>query len=532
MKKNRLNKKWLIFALIISVVSGYIKGESLVFPINFEEAINYNWVDIGGATTAIVANPEASGINTSSKVSKVVKSGGEVWAGAFVSLIKAIDFSTYKDFKVKVYVPQVGTKVTLKLENADDNSIFIEVNASITKANEWEELTFNFAEADVSASYQKVVVFFDLGTVGDGTAASTYYLDDIDHPGVDYGNNSGGGDVSDTFNLDDYTLIWADEFNTDGALDDTKWFLQTQLPAGGSWFNGEVQHYTDRTENSYVVDGVLKLVAKKESFTDQGVTKEYTSARLNSKFAFTYGRVEVKAKLPSGVGTWPAIWMLGKNINESGAYWETQGYGTMAWPACGEIDIMEHWGHNENVVSSAMHTPSSYGGTINTGHQIISSATTEFHIYAMNWDADKIVFTVDGKEHYRYSPEVKNADTWPYDADQYLLFNIAIQPSISASFSESSMDIDYVRVYQKRTSSISRKSMPFLELKLYPNPTLGLVFFDEPVDAIAVFSISGRNVYELNYRTDKVDLAHLATGSYILKVEKEGQTYFNRILKK
>ena len=112
-------------------------------------------------------------------------------------------------------------------------------------------------------------------------------------------------------------LLWSDEFDTDGAIDDGKWFHQTQIPAGGSWYNSEVQHYTNRIDNSYVSNGVLSIVAKKEDFTDQGYNKQYTSARLNSKYAFQYGRVEVRAKLPIGVGTWPAIWMLGKNITEA-----------------------------------------------------------------------------------------------------------------------------------------------------------------------------------------------------------------------
>ena len=131
-------------------------------------------------------------------------------------------------------------------------------------------------------------------------------------------------------------LVWSDEFDEDGALDNSKWFHQTELPNGDSWFNGEIQHYTDRLDNTYVEDGIMNLVAKAETFIDQGVTKNYTSARLNSKFAFTYGRVEVRAKLPTGVGTWPAIWMLGKNISENGAYWDNEGFGTTNWPACGE----------------------------------------------------------------------------------------------------------------------------------------------------------------------------------------------------
>ena len=242
-------------------------------------------------------------------------------------------------------------------------------------------------------------------------------------------------------------LLWSDEFDTDGAIDNGKWFHQTQLPSGGSWYNNEIQHYTNRLDNSYVSNGVLRIVAKKEIFTDQGHTKNYTSARLNSKYAFQYGRVEVRAKLPTGYGTWPAIWMLGQNITEAGGYW-AETHGTTAWPACGEIDIMEHWGSNQNYISSAMHTPSSYGGTINHGGQTIPTASSEFHVYELDWNAERMIFSVDGVTHYTYNPEVKDANTWPYDAPQYFLLNIAIEPSIASSFTESSMDIDYVRVYE------------------------------------------------------------------------------------
>jgi hypothetical protein len=243
-------------------------------------------------------------------------------------------------------------------------------------------------------------------------------------------------------------LVWSDEFNGSGAIDTTNWFHQTQLPNGESWYNNEIQHYTNRTDNSNVSGGNLNIIAKKEVFTDQGHTKQYTSARLNSKFAFTYGRVEVRAKLPTGVGTWPAIWLLGRNINEPGAYWETQGYGAVSWPDCGEIDIMEHWGNNQNYVSSAVHTPSSSGATINHGGQTISTASSSFHVYTMEWTEEKMVFSVDDVVHYTYNPAIKNADTWPFDNDQYIILNIAIEPSIDPTFTESSMEIDYIRVYQ------------------------------------------------------------------------------------
>ncbi len=247
-----------------------------------------------------------------------------------------------------------------------------------------------------------------------------------------------------TFN----TLIWSSEFDQDGPLDSTQWFMQSFIPNGRGWFNNEVQHYTDRSDNAFVKDGHLHLVAKKEIYTAQGQTKQYTSARLNSKFAFTYGRVEVRAKLPGGKGVWPAIWTLGKNINEKGAYWQRQGHGTTGWPSCGEMDIMEHWGSKPNIIQSATHTPYKHGDQADLGNQIIPTALSDFHVYSLDWNKDYLSFGVDGKEHYRYHPKNKNARTWPYDHDHYLLLNIAILPIISDTFESCEMLVDYVRVYQ------------------------------------------------------------------------------------
>ena len=245
------------------------------------------------------------------------------------------------------------------------------------------------------------------------------------------------------------SLVWADEFNGEGPLDSDKWFHQTQLPSWGEWFGGLLNHYTDREENAYQEDGNLNLVAIREKYKDQGYEKDFTSARLNSKFAFTYGRLEVRAKMPEGVGTWPAIWMLNTNIIEAGAYWETKGYGTTSWPHCGEIDILEHWGKNQDFVQSALHNSSSYGGeVVNLGGLKIENVSSEFHTYVMEWTKDKITFSVDGKEMYTYQPKVKNNATWPYDSDYYVIMNIAIEREIDPDFKQSAMVVDYIRVYQ------------------------------------------------------------------------------------
>lgn len=251
-------------------------------------------------------------------------------------------------------------------------------------------------------------------------------------------------------------LVWSDEFNTNGAVDANNWFHQTQLPASGSWFNGEVQHYTDGITNSYVASGLLHIVAKKETFTDNGVTKDYTSARLNSKFAFKYGRVDVRAKLPIESGTWPAIWMLGKNVNEDGGYFDAT-YGTTDWPYCGETDIMEHgiFGSQPiNYIQSTMHTPSSHGNSVNNGGTIASDLANSYHIYSVNWSPNQISFLLDGTVYYTYNPAVKDVTTWPFDKEQYLLLNIAmggIAGDLPTNFTQTAMDIDYVRVYQNTT---------------------------------------------------------------------------------
>ena len=252
-------------------------------------------------------------------------------------------------------------------------------------------------------------------------------------------------------------LVWSDEFTTNGAVDSNNWFHQTQLPAGGNWFNSEVQHYTNQITNSYVDTGLLHIVAKKESFTDQGVTKEYTSARLNSKFAFKYGRVDVRARIPKDAGTWPALWMLGKNVNEDGGYFDAQ-YGDTPWPACGEIDILEHGitrSQPDNYIQSALHTPSSSGNTVNIGGVVVSdNIANNYHIYSMNWSPNQILFLLDGVVYYTYNPAIKDASTWPFDKEQYILLNIAmggVAGPIDANFTQTAMDIDYVKVYQNTT---------------------------------------------------------------------------------
>jgi len=288
-------------------------------------------------------------------------------------------------------------------------------------------------------------------------------------------------------------LVWSDEFEVNGAVNPTKWHHQTQLPAGGSWFNGEVQHYTSELTNSFVNAGFLNIVAKKEPYTSQGFTKQYTSARLNSKFAFKYGRVDVRAKLPIQAGTWPAIWMLGKNVNEDGGYFDNA-FGTTSWPACGEIDIMEHGitpSQPINYIQSALHTPSSFGNTVNHGGTIATNLGTDFHVYSMNWSPFQITFLLDGVPFYTYNPAVKTPNNWPFDLEQYLLLNIAmggVAGNIVPNFTQEAMVIDYVRVYQNVqvdtqiptnfTATVGNITSSTIELLLNANDNSGSIVYN------------------------------------------------------
>lgn len=330
------------------------------------------------------------------------------------------------------------------------------------------------------------------------------------------------------------TLVWSDEFDYTGAIDSEKWHHQTLLPNGQSWYNGEIQHYTNRIENSFVSDGTLKIMAIRENFTQQGVTKEFTSARLNSKFAFTYGRVEVRARLPFGVGTWPAIWTLGQNITEPGGYFYSE-FGTTPWPACGEIDIMEHWGMNQDYISSATHTPSSYGGTVNVGGRFVDNVSTEFHVYRLEWSETRLIFSVDNQVHYIYEPSEQNMETWPFDLNQYILLNVAILPDIiPTGFTQDAMEIDYVRVYQNNlnTPQANRE-----DLRIYPNPSneyisvLGV--FDGPLNyrilnSLGQLLIEGR----LHQSKEPIDIQELSAGVYFLELTTGQNHYARKIVKK
>ncbi|NND78700.1 MAG: glycoside hydrolase family 16 protein [Maribacter sp.] len=244
------------------------------------------------------------------------------------------------------------------------------------------------------------------------------------------------------------SLVFSDEFNIDGSVDPTKWTYEIIPPNNGSWWNDEQQHYTDRADNVYVSDGTLKIVAKKENYTFQGSTKNYTSARIKTqdKFEFKYKKVEVRAKLPDGQGTWPAIWMLGANED------------TVGWPSCGEIDIMEQTGDNKNEYLATLHW-SNNGSNANYGTDHpdypgdnipVTNATSTFHVYTLEWSANELKCYADDDLSNAFV--MNNNSGLPFNNDFFFILNVAmggnLGKNIDPNFTEGTMEIDYIRVYQ------------------------------------------------------------------------------------
>lgn len=246
--------------------------------------------------------------------------------------------------------------------------------------------------------------------------------------------------------LPGWTLVWQDEFNTPGLPDSSKWVYDTEYNQRG-WWNGELQYYSaNRLENARVADGKLLITARQERLTsasDYG-NQNYTSARLmtRGKASWTYGRFEIRAKLPCTLGTWPAIWMLGTGGK---------------WPQDGEIDIMEQKGfstmHKRQVLGT-VHTEANNGGNSIGQTTDLPTACTDFNTYQMTWDADKVVVGVNGQDYFSYNnPRNGNLAQWPFNKDQYLLLNVAVGGVLGGAVDNAnlpaSMEVDYVRVYRK-----------------------------------------------------------------------------------
>jgi beta-glucanase (GH16 family) len=324
-----------------------------------------------------------------------------------------------------------------KFMNASDGEISRSVT-TLTSANftadKWVPLTVN---ATIPAGTAKVQIISEF-VQNASTDKGSVYLDDLS---IGFGTINATTTVGSTT----YPLVWSDEF--DGtALNDANWTPEI-LPAYS--FNNEVQSYTDSSNNLRVEGGSLLIQAKKSG-------NSWTSARINSqnKRIFKYGKIEFRAKLPSGIGPWPAAWMLGNNIS------------TSSWPACGEIDVMEWRGNptsDANTVGHALHSPSRNGSNPlqPSTRTPVANPSTQFHTYAVLWESDKVTFSVDGVDVTPLTP----VDQPAFQKEFFLILNLAmggsyVSNTIDASLTSASYEVDYVRVYQASSTTSTAPSAP------------------------------------------------------------------------
>jgi beta-glucanase (GH16 family) len=232
------------------------------------------------------------------------------------------------------------------------------------------------------------------------------------------------------------TLVWSDEFDgTTLNLDNWSYELGDGCPNLCGWGNNELQEYT--VDNHRLEDGMLIISAKK------GSNSNYTSTRIKTKGKqeFQYGRIEARVKVPSGAGMWPAFWALGNDIE------------TNSWPNCGEIDIVEYVGKNPGQIFTSVHTPSSYGNTVNSMITNVPNVEEDFHNYAVEWNENFIDFFFDDTRVYTYFVQTKNQNTWPFNKPFFFILNLAVGGNFGGPVANNiefprEFIIDYVRVYQ------------------------------------------------------------------------------------
>ena len=498
---------------------------------NFEGTGNItSWFGDNCGINTGFANPFKTGLNVSNAVLRYDDTGGQ-YANVRFDFSPNFDLSVNHSFKIKIYVPSSGitgsqpNQVSLKLQNGSLGSPW-STQSEIIKPivlDQWQEVLFDFkndayinldsgSPAPITRTdFSRVVIQVNGENNNNHVLA---YIDDLIND-----NSTEGAPVFDN-------LVWSDEFNGSGAIDAAKWHHQIHPIINGiNWANNEEQHYTADASNSYRDNGSLIIKANKENYTYNGATKNYTSARINSKFAFKYGRVEVRAKLPSVAGTWPAIWLLGKNINEDGAYWDNQGFGTVGWPFCGEIDIMEpnvakteilgtwHWDNGGGYQSNSASIPLSN-----------AEASQNFHIYALEWDASSMRLFVD-------DVLVNQMDTVnPFNQEFYIILNVAmggnLGGTIDPAFTSDVMEIDYIRIYQESTlSSINEPNVP--KVKMYPNPVDAKLNFELAGTSgkqikMQVIDVNGRIVHDDRYLGSNNSISYntssLNSGLYFVKV--------------
>ena len=300
-----------------------------------------------------------------------------------------------------------------------------------------------------------------------------------------------------------WSLMWSDEFSGN-TLNSDNWNFDIGTGNWG-WGNNELQYYTNSNQNLFLANGMLHIMAKQQSFG----TSNYTSARINSsnKFNFTYGRLEARIKLPMGQGLWPAFWLLGQNINQ------------VSWPACGEIDVMEHV-NNNNYINGTLHWNQN-------GHQYNGSTTSfdpdAFHQYMIEWDETKIQWFIDGISFKTMNITSNNMSA--FHQPFFVILNLAVgglwpgSPDNTTVF-PTEMLIDYVRYYQPEIVNVldnveQKKTQVFVDGEM-----LYIKSSKSDFERIVITNSIGQVVNEIKFSNDiQMNTTSLSSGIYFVRID-------------
>jgi beta-glucanase (GH16 family) len=337
--------------------------------------------------------------------------------------------------------------------------------------------------------------------------------------------------VSPLWSQNAYELVWSDEFEGT-AVNTAKWNFEIGNGTNG-WGNNENEYYTNRKENANVVDGNLVITAIKESYSGY----QYTSARMTTKNKgyWLYGRIEMRAKLPLGKGTWPAFWMMPQKST----------YGTNYWPDNGEIDIMEYVGYQPGVIHGTVHTNK------NNGASGISKTTTsagienDFHIYAVEWDTDTIKWFVDSKMYGYYPRLGKDWQYWPFNKEFFVILNFAVggnwggSQGIDDTVFPQTYEIDYVRVYQKKSTGVQSANSFDKQVNIFPNPVndhLNIAFNSDYYtnSVISVYDSKGSIIIQPflpEKQTIEINFSKFRSGIYLVMCQSNNRQERFKVMK-
>lgn len=438
----RLNSKklrWLIFMLVFSMVVLFAGCGDDEVEITFLADFTYEFIDENNVRFINTSegeyshlywdfgNGETSSNTFKTKIHKIYYPK----AGKYVISLTLVDFNGNSEIASKE-LNITKDDLVVSFSATPDASNPNKIKLENTSQGEYSALKWIFGNKEIENGNSAVAYFpykgtyeIELQLVKNSKVFSEKQIVTISDDDANY--------------ISSFILTWADEFDGN-EVNPSSWTFET---GAGGWGNNELQNYTNG-DNAEIKDGKLIITAKKVN--DNTSVGSYTSTRMVSKGKqeFTYGKMEIRAKLPSGKGIWPAIWMLGGNISN------------VSWPACGEIDIMEYVGYQPNTIHATVHTSAGFGANGNGSSKTLETAEEEFHIYGLIWTEKEMVFYVDSPDNvtYKYSPSNKTEENWPFNEPQFFILNVAVggnwggAQGIDNTIFPQSMEIDYIKVYQ------------------------------------------------------------------------------------